>query len=213
MGLGFINCSPHSWSSVGHLGSNENHPINTGRKGAQGACCRLRVDYVSGSPGHRTGFWGLHIRQWPQMPHSGQPHTKELFPAGASETLQGEASLTAPKTSLTAPVLRANSTWYLACRSGYLGKAPMAGPHHTPGRWTRGECVPTVKAGPGPVLPITFQPHSAIPKWPERPRHPHPAECGAGHGSGGPSQDLPRGHTEARCWQAALWPTLPTATG
>lgn len=85
-------------------------------------------------------------------------------------------------------MLRANSTWYGACRSGYLGKAPMAGPHHTPGRWTRGERVPTVKAGPGPVPPITFQPHSAIPKWPERPRHPYPAEWGAGHGSGGLSQ-------------------------
>lgn len=60
------------------------------------------------------------------MPCTAEPHT-ELFPAGASGTLQREASLTAPKAWCTAPVLSANSTRCLTRRSGHLGKAPLAG--------------------------------------------------------------------------------------
>lgn len=161
---------------------------------------------------------GPTVGTWPHTPCTREPHTEDLFSAGVSETLQREASRNAPTAQCTALGLSANSTRCLTQReSGCLGKAPVAGAHHAPGRWTReGTCAHCQGLHcSDPALTITFQPHSAIPNWPERPRCPPLAQCGKAVAQGEPRlvSHLPRGHTNARCQQEALWPSLPAPTG
>lgn len=167
-------------------------------------------------PGEHT-HGGPTAGTWPHMPCAREPHTEDLLSAGVSETLQRAASQNAPTAQRTAPGLSANSTRCLTRReSGCLGKAPVAGAHHAPGRWTREGMCPHCQGlyCSDPALPITFQPHSAIPNWPERPRCPHLAQCGEAVAQREPCLvlHLPRGRTNAQCRQEALWPSLPAPT-
>lgn len=151
---------------------------------------------------------------WPHTPCTREPDREDLFSAGVSETLQREASRNAPTAQCTAPGLSANSTRCLTRReSGCLGKAPVAGAHHAPGRWTREGMCPHCQGlyCSDPALPITFQPHSAIPNWPERPRCPHLAQCGEAVAQGEPCLvlHLPRGHQTHSAGRRRYGPHCP----